>query len=29
MLADADGYIHIKRETEGIMANQQVEVILF
>jgi molybdopterin molybdotransferase len=29
MLADADGYIHIKRETEGLMANQQVEVILF
>lgn len=29
MLSDADGYIHIKRETEGLMANQQVEVIIF
>lgn len=29
MLSDADGYVHIKRETEGLMANQAVEVILF
>ncbi|HPS59285.1 MAG TPA: molybdopterin-binding protein [Spirochaetota bacterium] len=29
MLSDADGYIHIKRGTEGLMANRQVEVILF
>ena len=29
MLSDADGYIHIKRGTEGLMANHPVKVILF
>ncbi|HOP61954.1 MAG TPA: molybdopterin-binding protein [Spirochaetota bacterium] len=29
MLSDADGYIHIKRGTEGLMAKHTVEVILF
>lgn len=29
MLSDADGYIHIKRGTEGLMADQAVDVILF
>ncbi|NLV67731.1 MAG: molybdopterin molybdenumtransferase MoeA [Spirochaetes bacterium] len=29
MLSDADGYIHIKRESEGLMAGRPVEVILF
>ncbi len=29
MLSDADGYVHIKRGTEGIMAGSTIEVILF
>lgn len=29
ILSDADGYVHIKRGTEGLMANQVVEVKLF
>ncbi len=29
MLSDADGYIHIKRESEGLLAGRPVEVILF
>lgn len=29
MLSDADGYIHIKRGAEGLMAGSTVEVILF
>lgn len=29
MLSDADGYIQIRRGTEGVMANQLVDVILF
>lgn len=29
MLSDADGYVHIKRGAEGLMANQTVEVKLF
>lgn len=29
MLSDADGYVHIKRGTEGLMAGNTVDVILF